>query len=446
MEVIDRTERIRSLRERLDGADVPGAIYSLVEELYPICRSITGNGVRETLAILGEFIPLEIHEVPSGTRVFDWTVPREWNIRDAYIKDSQGRRVLDFQDSNLHVVGYSQPVNRKVSLEELWTHLYTLPEHPDWIPYRTSYYSESWGFCMAHSAAEKLKEDEYEVCIDSTLTEGHMTYGELLIPGASSEEVLFSSHVCHPAMCNDNLAAVAIMAALARELRGRQNRHTYRFLFIPATIGAIAWLSANRDKTRNIRHGLVGACLGDSGSFHYKKSRRGNAEIDRIVSHVLAASGDPYEILDYVPYGYDERQFCSPGFNLPMGCIMRTPHGRFPEYHTSADNLDFVQPAALGDSFSMIRQVIDLIEGNRYYLNTNPLCEPQLGKRGVYSHLDGPDRLTQQRSLFWVLSFSDGEHSLLDIAERSKVRFDFIRRAADLLVRVGLLIEQPRTQ
>jgi aminopeptidase-like protein len=299
-----------------------GAMHALMTELYPICRSITGEGVRQTLRILQRDIPLEVREVPTGTPVFDWTVPKEWNIRDAYVKDAQGRRVIDFQKCNLHVVSYSIPIKKKVSLGELRKHLFSLPDRPDWIPYRTSYYNETWGFCLSHRKLEALTEGEYEVCVDATLTDGHLTYGEYVIPGESSDEVLISCHICHPSLCNDNLSGVAVATFLAAQLtRGSKPRYTYRFLFIPGTIGSITWLARNEAHVQRIKHGLVVTCVGDGGRFTYKKSRRGNAEIDRVALHVLKQSGHPYVSEDFFPYGYDERQYCSPGFNLPVGCL-----------------------------------------------------------------------------------------------------------------------------
>ena len=414
-------------------------MHRLVAELYPICRSITGNGVRETLRLVQKHISLAIHEVPTGTPVFDWTVPKEWNVADAWVKNGRGERVIDFQRSNLHVVGYSVPVRRRVSREELAKHLHTLPDRPDWIPWRTSYYNETWGFCLAHNRLADLTEDEYEVCIDSTLVPGHLTYGEYLLPGETTDEVLLSCHVCHPSLANDNMAGVALAVALARHLAEQPRRYSYRFFFIPGTIGSITWLSRNEAATANIRHGLVLACAGDPGPLTYKKSRRGDAEIDRTVAWVLKHSGRRSEILDFSPYGYDERQFCSPGFDLPVGCFMRTPHSRFPEYHTSADNLDFVRPEALADSYTTVRAVLSALEHNRTYLNLNPKCEPQLGRRGIYRTIGGTEAAASELAMLWVLNLSDGRHSLLDIAERSGCAFEPIRRAADLLHQHQLL-------
>jgi aminopeptidase-like protein len=416
------------------------ALHALVRELYPLCRSITGSGTRETLRRLGALIPLNVYEVPTGTKVFDWTVPREWNIRDAYVKNASGERVIDFQQSNLHVVNYSVPVRLRATLHELRGRLHSLPEHPDWIPYRASYYSEGWGFCLRHRDLERLPEGEYEVCIDSRLEAGSLTYAECYIPGERPDEVLISTHVCHPSLANDNLSGMAVAAFLARALRERLRRYSYRFLFIPTTIGSIAWLARNEDTVGRIRHGLVLACLGDAGRSTYKKSRRGDAEIDRAVAHVLRVSGGEHEILDFTPYGYDERQFCSPGFDLPVGCLMRTPNGRFPEYHTSADDLEFVKPAALADSLAKCRQVIDILEGNDTYINRNPKGEPQLGRRGLYWPRAGQHALpAHEFALLWVLNLSDGHHSLLDIAEQSGLAFESVRGAADALLPHDLL-------
>ena len=419
-------------------------LYDLVVELFPVCRSITGDGVRQTLAVLGKTIPLEIHEVPSGTRVLDWTVPDEWNIRDAYIRAPDGTRVVDFARCNLHVVSYSRPAQARLSLEELRPHLHSVPDHPDVIPYRTSYYTDGWGFCLPHRTLLSLGEGEYEVRIDSTLTPGALTYGECYLPGAIDDEVIISCHICHPSLANDNLSAMAVATQLAKRLQGEARRYSYRFLFVPGTIGSITWLALNESTVvPRIKHGLVLACVGDGGPVTYKRSRQGEAEIDRAVGYVLKESGDPYTIRDFSPYGYDERQFCSPGFNLPVGCFMRTPHGEFPEYHTSADNLEFVRPAALEDSFNKCMAILRLLEANRRYVNTNPKGEPQLGKRGLYRQVGGgaAKDYAFEQAMFWVLSFSDGRHTLLDIAERSGIPFDAVQRAAAALHGCGLLRE-----
>jgi aminopeptidase-like protein len=423
----------------VDQPDIGLEMHRLITELYPICRSITGNGVRETLRILKKHIAIEVHNVPTDTQVFDWTVPREWNITDAYVKNSRDERVIDFQVSNLHVVNYSVPVKKRMSLAELRPHLFTLPDHPDWIPYRTSYYNENWGFCLSHKQLMELKDQEYEVCIDSSLEPGFLTYGEYFLTGETSDEVLISCHVCHPSLANDNLSGIALALFLAKHLSEVKRRYSYRFLFIPGTIGSIAWLSQHEPETSRVKHGLVLASVGAGDKFTYKKSRRGDTEIDRAALSVLRHSGSSYDILDFSPYGYDERQFCSPGFNLPVGCLMRTPNGCFSQYHTSADNLSFVQPTVLAESFELAFAILSLLENNGTYLNQNPKCEPQLGKRGLYRTLGGVEGGFDELALLWALNLSDGTHSLLDIAERSGCAFNTIKRAVDLLAEQHLL-------
>lgn len=428
------------MAETVAAGDVGRDMHRLIEALYPICRSITGDGVRETLRIVAREIPLSIHEVPSGTKVFDWTVPPEWNIRDAYVKNGRGERVIDFRASNLHVINYSRPVRATMTLDELRPHLFADPAHPDWVPYRTTYYQDNWGFCLSARALAALPDDRYEVCIDSTLADGALTYGECLVPGAGRDEILVSCHICHPSLCNDNLSGIAVASQLLRRLLARRSRYTYRFLFIPGTIGSITWLALNEDKLAAIRHGLVAVNLGDPGKMHYKRSRHGNAEIDQVVEYVLARQGGDHTVLDFEPYGYDERQFCSPGINLPVGCLMRTPHGQFPEYHTSADNLDLVQPAFLVHSLETFWTVFQVLEGNRTYRNLLPKCEPQLGKRGLYEAIGGrSDTKARQMALLWVLNLADGRHSLLDIAKRARLDIDLVIDAAQALERHDLL-------
>jgi len=417
-------------------------MHALVAELYPFCRSITGNGIRETLGLLQRFIPLNIHEVPSGTRVFDWTVPLEWNIRDAYIKNSRGERVIDFQKSNLHVVSYSTPLHKKMRLEELRSHLFSLPDNPDWIPYRTSYYKRDWGFCLTHNQLLDLREDEYEVCIESSLESGHLTYGEFYVRGESSEEILISAHVCHPSLANDNLSGIAVACFLAKRISQLRRKYSYRFLFAPGTIGAITWLSINESTAHQIKHGLVLAGVGDAGPLTYKKSRRGNTEIDRAAILAICEVEPKSQSLDFSPYGYDERQYCSPGFNLAVGRLSRTPYGTFPEYHTSADNVSFVHSRSLGESLFACINIVSILEQNRTYLNTNPKCEPQLGERNLYHSIGGgTDNKATELAMLWVLNLSDGKHSLLEIAESSRLRFEVIGRAASTLKEHGLLEE-----
>ena len=420
--------------------DAGREMYRLIQRLFPICRSITGNGVRETLRILGQYLPLTVHEVPSGTAVFDWTVPREWNIREAWIKNARGEKIVDFAHSNLHVLNYSVPVHKTVSLGELKGHLFSLPGQPGLIPYRTSYYQENWGFCLPHRQLLTLEEGEYEVMIDATLEDGFLTYGECYLPGATAEEVLFSCHMCHPSLANDNLSGVAVAAQLAQWLAGRDNRYSYRLVFIPGTIGSITWLSRNEEHLSRIRHGLVLTLLGDPGGVTYKKSRRGDAAIDRAVQYVLAGREQPHTVIDFFPYGYDERQYCSPGINLPVGCLMRTPHGQYPEYHTSADNLDLVKPEALADSLSVLREVVTVLEHDVRYLNKFPKGEPQLGRRGLYGLIGGDnDSQAMQMAMLWVLNLADGQHTLLDMACRSGIPFELLYRTAALLRQTGLV-------
>ncbi len=443
--IIQRKERIRTgniadLRKNINKNDVGNQMYQLISELYPICRSITGDGFRETLKVIKKSIPLEIHEVPSGTQVFDWTVPKEWNIKDAYIKNLKGEKIVDFQESNLHVVSYSVPIRKKISLAALKEHLFTIPDYPDWIPYRTSYYKENWGFCLSHNQFLQMQDEEYEVCIDSSLEDGHLTYGEYYLGGESSDEILISCHACHPSLCNDNLSGISLATLLAKYLSQLSLRYSYRFIFIPGTIGSIAWLALNEHQVGRIKHGLVLTCVGDPGKSTYKKSRRGDAEVDKAAIHVLKHSAQDHEIIDFFPYGYDERQYCSPGFNLAVGCLMRSQHGQFPEYHTSADNLDLVQPPYLGDSFSKCLSILHVLENNKIYLNQNPKCEPQLGKRGLYKAIGGQkDSGLNQMAILWVLNLSDGSHTLLDIAQRSGMAFDVIKNAADALLEADLL-------
>ena len=439
--------------------DSGGKMYDLVEELFPICRSITGDGVRKTLEIIKKLIPIQINEVPTGTKVFDWSIPKEWNIKDAYVKNSKGDKIIDFKKSNLHILNYSTPINRKVSLNELKKHVFTLPEYPKWIPYRTSYYKENWGFCITHDQFEKLVDEEYEVVISSTLKDGHLTYGELFLKGESESEILFSCYVCHPSMCNDNLSGISLLTFLAKYLSKKKLKFSYRFLFIPETIGAITWLSLNEKKINKIQGGLVATCLGDQGNITYKKTRDGNSMIDKVVEKILKESGEKYKIIDFFPAGSDERQFSSPGFNLPIGSITRTLYGEFPEYHTSADNLDFVQAKYFQNTFEKYIMVIsaleDCFEDTRnkeiiqkdqskkdelIFKNIYPKCEPNLGKRGLYDLIGAKKSgLDDKMPIFWVLNFSDGENSLLDISKRSKIKLEDIKLAAERLVKSGLI-------
>jgi len=433
-------EQVRGLIERLDAEAMAAEMHATVRELYPIARSITGDGLRQSLRILQAIAPLSLHEVPTGTPVLDWVVPREWNLEAARLLGPDSEVVVDAKRSNLHVLGYSVPFRGKVSLEELERHLHSLPDQPSLIPYRTSYYKEDWGFCLSHEQRARLRPGEYDVQIDTRLADGSLTYGELVLPGESADEVLVSAHCCHPSLANDNLSGMVLAATLARLLRGAELRYTYRFVFVPGTIGSITWLALNEDRVERIVHGLVVACVGDAGRLTYKRSRRGNADIDRAVAHVLAHSGEDYEIRDFTPYGYDERQYCSPGFNLPVGSLTRTPHGEYPEYHTSGDTPDLVRADRLFDSLQRYLEVCEVLEGNLTYENLSPKGEPQLGKRGLYGSVGGRSHaVASQMALLWVLSLCDGTRPLLDVAEQSKLRFPDVQRAASALEAAGLL-------
>jgi aminopeptidase-like protein len=415
-------------------------MMALMRELYPICRSITGDGVRQTLRHLQAHIPLEIHEVPSGTPVFDWMVPDEWNIRDAYVANSHGERVIDFQKHTLHVLNYSVPIDAYMDLEALKPHLFSLPDKPDWIPYRTSYYSRNWGFCLAHNELLKLKDETYHVVIDSTIAPGSLTYGELVLPGESEDEVLISTHICHPSLCNDNLSGIVVATELAKSLQQQQQRYTYRFVFIPTTIGSLTWMSTHEDILPKIKHGLAITNLGDPRALTYKRTRAGNCEIDRAAELVLSEDGGEYNITDFVPYGYDERQFNTPGILLPVGGFWRAQYGTYAEYHTSGDNLDFVQADKLDEGLAMLRKIVNALEVNRRYINLKPKGEAHLGKRGLYQPISGNAHNSQlQMAMLWVLNFSDGNHDLIAISHLSKIPFAVILQAAQMLAKTDLL-------
>jgi aminopeptidase-like protein len=420
-----------------DAASLGTELHELMAELYPICRSLTGDGVRETIRILQRDVPFEVTEVPSGTEVYDWTVPREWNIRDAWIATPDGSRVVDFQDSNLHVLGYSTPIRAQLSSDELRDHLYTHSDNPDWVPYRTSYYRENWGFCLTERQLAELGDGDFEVVIDSSLSEGALTYAEAVVPGADSAEIFFSAYVCHPSLCNDNLSGVVLTSALAKYLGRMQLRYSYRFLLAPSTIGPLCWLWKNEDGLDRIAGGLTISCAGDSGPPTYKQSRRGDTEIDRAAENVVSAAGG--RVIPFDPWGGNERQFCSPGFNLPIGVLTRSLHSEFPGYHSSADDLDLVRPEYLADSLQRCLEIVDVLETNRRYVNLNPKGEPQLGKRGLYREIAGGP--SAEEALLWVLNLSDGEHTLLDISDRSRLPYLDILQAAEALQAHELLAE-----
>lgn len=414
--------------------------WVLMERLFPVCRSITGDGVRETLAAVGERLPLQMHEVPSGLPVFDWVVPQEWNVREAWIKDPAGNKVVDLSQHTLHLMSYSTPVHAHMTLAELRPHLHSLPDHPEWIPYRTSYYREAWGFCLPHRQLESLPDGTYEVFIDSTLTPGHLTYAECVVPGRSEQEFLVFTHVCHPGLCNDNLTGIAVATALAAELMsGAPPRLTYRFVFAPGTIGSITWLARNESRLGQVRNGLVIGLLGDRGPLTYKRSRREDAGIDRLAEYLLPRIAPGSRLIPFSPYGYDERQLCSPGFNLPVGRLTRTPNNEYPQYHSSADNFDLIDRQALAESMAACAALLRAADREACYVNLNPKCEPMLGKRGLYRPTGGGHPGAFEHALLWVLNQSDGQRSLLQIAQRAELPFDTVADAAQALERVGLL-------
>ncbi len=422
-------------------------VERLLVDLYPIGRSITGDGVRATLHRIANEIPdLVVHEVPSGTAVLDWVVPDEWNLRQAWIAGPDGRRLIDVADSSLHVMGYSEPVRATMTRDELLAHVHTLPTQPTLVPYRTSYYKRAWAFCLSHDQLDALGDGPFDVCIDATLAPGSLTYGELTIPvstGVVDEgEVLLSTHVCHPGLANDNLTGIAALVAMARRLAAAPlRRHTVRMLFIPGTIGAIAWLATHRAEVEHIRAGLVVTGLGDAGGLVYKRSRRGTTLVDRAAHHVLgraSTQGVAPRIVDFSPYGYDERQFCSPGFDLPVGRLTRTPHGEYPEYHTSGDDLSFVSASQVLSAVDDIEAIVAVVDRNATYVNLAPFGEPQLGRRGLYGDTGGT-RPGVEMGYLWLLSCSDGSSDLLAVAERSGLPVDDLADAADRLVAAGLL-------
>lgn len=419
----------------------PIDIHGLIARLFPICSSLTGEGPRTVLRTLRETIPLEMREIPTGRQVFDWTIPQEWVLRDAFIQDSRGERIIDLRKSNLHVMSYSVPVDAEMDLEDLKKRIHTLPDRPDWIPYRTSYYNKDWAFCATQSQVDALKPGRYKVRIDSEHKDGSLTYGELTLPGRSADTVLLTSYICHPSMGNDNLSGVGVLAAMAARLMAMKDRRlTYRCIFVPETIGAIAWLSENRQKLAAIKAGLVFYCCGDRGETTFKRSRRKDSAIDRAAEIVLG--GGPGRIIPFNPTGSDERQFCSPGINLPLGGMMRTPNSEFDEYHTSADDLDFISAPHLDDTYRKAAAMIEVLERDRTWVNQAPFCEPQLGKRGLYRTVGGQKtNKVGQTALKWVLNYSDGGHSLSDIALLSGIGFTDLADAGDALAAHGLLKE-----
>ncbi|SFT99302.1 DUF4910 domain-containing protein [Halomonas saccharevitans] len=402
--------------------------HSLAEKLFPICRSITGPGVRETLSILAEELPgLEVCSVPSGTQVFDWTIPDEWSIRDAYIADASGSRVVDFKENNLHVLGYSEPVNESLSLEELDPHLYTQPDQPDAIPYVTSYYKKRWGFCLSQNQKDKLSDGVYKVVIDSELKAGVLNYGELVIPGKSDKEVFISTYICHPSMANNELSGPVVTTAIAKWLselsENKSLSYTYRIVFIPETIGSITYLSRNiHHLKQSVIAGFNVTCIGDDRCYSFLPSRRGETISDRAALHVLHHIDKDFKKYTWLDRGSDERQYCAPGVDLPMATIMRSKYGEYPEYHTSLDDLSFVTPTGLEGGFGALKEAIEVVEKNVVPV-IKVYCEPQLGKRGLYPTISQKGSGSEVRDMMNIISYCDGGNTVLDIAERLDIPF-----------------------
>jgi aminopeptidase-like protein len=414
-------------------------MHRLMEKLYPICRSITGDGVRKTLKIIQEVIPLKIHEVPSGTKVFDWEIPKEWNIRDAYILDEEGRKIIDFKKSNLHVVSYSIPVDKMVTLDELQNHLYSIEEQPDAIPYITSYYKERWGFCVTHNQRMQLKKGKYRVYIDSELNDGSLTYGELIIPGQSEKEVFLSTYVCHPSMANNELSGPVLTTYLAKWILSSPRKYTYRIVFIPETIGSITYINKNMDTMKaNMIAGFNISCVGDERAYSYLSSRNGNTLADKVALNILKFRKLDFKSYSFLERGSDERQYCSPGVDLPVASIMRSKFGEYPEYHTSLDNMDLVTPAGLQGSFDVYTECIELIEKNETY-KVNCFGEPQLGKRGLYPTLSTKESGRMVRDMMNFLAYADGKNDLVDISNIINVPVKELYPIIDKLYKNGLI-------
>jgi len=424
---------------RLIADDDGESLQRFVADLHACCQRAAGDGIRATLAALRSYIPLTVHEVRSGTQILDWTVPPEWKLREAHITNHSGKRVVDALNSNLHVVAYSAPVRARMPLADLRRHLFSDRERFDWIPHGRSHPSDAWGFYLSNRELEALPEGEYDVCIDSCLEPGQLTYGECLVRGRSFEEVLISCHLGNPCIPNDNLSSVAVATALAQRLHSKRTRYSYRLLFIPSTIGSIAWIALNQSRLFRIKHGLVLTQLGGFGQPSYKVSRHGDAEIDRIFAFVLGETGKAFQIESFSPFGQDERQYCSPGLDLPVGRFMRARAALTPQDHASNGDLTAAHAEPLHDSFVKLRSVIDILEHNRCYLNQKPYCEPQLSKYGLARFRSGLSAAAHRRALLWVLNYSDGENTLLDIAARAGLRWSDIKHAASALRACDLL-------
>jgi aminopeptidase-like protein len=440
------TRELQGAAERaLPAADALGAVaIDLAERLFPLPRSLTGDGVRATLRVLADVVPLQVTEVPSGTRVYDWQVPPEWNVREAWLADSDGRRLVDLRDHPLHILGYSQAVSGRFRGAELQEHLWSIPDEPELIPARTSYWEPRWGFCLADNVRREIREDDvYDVLIDATHDPaGSLTYAEAVVPGTTDDEILVSTYTCHPGLANDGVSGMVVASLLLKLLPQQALHHTVRLVLVPATIGSLTWLWKNEERLDRIRAGVVVSCAGDRGSFTLKRSRRGNTTIDRAAALVVRERGGSER--PFTPWGTDERQYCSPGFDLPVVALTRTPHGEFPEHHTSADDLSLLEPSMLADSIAALAAIVDGVDRERRLVSVVTKGEPHLGERGLYPTLSagvpgGAELFTQ--ALLWVINLSDGAHSLLDVAERSGVPLGLVHRAADTLLAKGLLEE-----
>ncbi|MEM7542941.1 MAG: DUF4910 domain-containing protein [Pseudomonadota bacterium] len=422
-----------------DG-EIASRLEKFTNELFPICRSITGQGVRETLRRIGAEVPLRTLSYTSGTPVFDWEVPPEWTINDAFLEDPNGQRVADLRTNNLHVLNYSVGVDKKLSLEELKPHLHTLPEQPELIPYRTAYYQRNWGFCLPHAVYQRLSSGTYHAYIDAEVKPGVLEIGECFLPGETEDEVLFYAHTCHPSLANDNLSGIAVSTWLAKWLCNKEKRRfSYRFLWGPGTIGSLTWLAHHQHSVANIKHGLVLVLLGRPGTFHYKQTPFADAPIDRIAARCLRKRGDEHEIRPFDPYGYEERQLCSPGFRLNVGRLSRVPHDEYPEYHTSGDNLDLIDGRTMAEALVLCQQIVDEFETRECFINIEPFGEPKLGKRGLYNSIGGRAPAERVEIMLWILNLCDGNHDLMDIAERSGYTLETIRELATELTERSLL-------
>jgi len=421
-------------------------LHAFASRLYPICRSITGDGVRTSLALIRAHVPLQIREIPSGTSVYDWEVPPEWNIEDAAVMSPDGERVVDFRRHNLHVVSYSEPVETTLGLDELDGHLHSLPDRPAWVPYRTSYYRRNWGFCLSDDVRRNLRQGRYRVMIRSSLSKGSLTYGEWTLPGRTRDEVLFFTHVCHPSLANDNASGMAIATALATWIASAPRRFTYRFVFAPGTIGSLCWLKENESALDRIRGGLVLGLLGDPAGLTYKESRDGKTVTDAAARYVLSqVDAERGKVIPFSPYGYDERQLCSPGFNLPIGRLTRSVNGGYAQYHSSADDPGFIRPEWLANSLQACKLFVSVLEHDARYVNQSPKGEPRLGKRGLYGSVGGGSPAEREHAMLWLLNQSDGSRSLLDIARRSGLRFEALLEATDALEQAGLLVRDTKS-